>query len=201
MMSKSDLRKQLRDQRHGFAKAHIFTIPNNVSASLGKLVCESGVTACYASAHGEPDVTSFGELAVQSGRMAALPWLSPTLTKADARASTITFRQWTPGDVLEHTALGFWQPNSGAAPVAPELILTPLLGFDRQLNRLGQGAGHYDRAFSTWPDAIRIGICWSVQEVDALPVDAWDVPLDAVLTEKEWIIGPQSRIPQPRNTR
>jgi 5-formyltetrahydrofolate cyclo-ligase len=44
------------------------------------------------------------------------------------------------------------------------------------------------------PDALRIGIAWSVQEVEALPTDPWDIALDAVVTEKEWIMGANSRI-------
>jgi 5-formyltetrahydrofolate cyclo-ligase len=71
--------------------------------------------------------------------------------------------------------------------VAPDLILTPLVAFDRSLARLGQGAGHYDRAFARYPLARRIGVAFSVQEVERLPTDAWDVPLHAIVTEREWI--------------
>ena len=55
------------------------------------------------------------------------------------------------------------------------------------MRRLGQGAGFYDRAFARLPAALRIGLAWSVQEVDILPADPWDAPLHAVVTEKEWI--------------
>ena len=70
---------------------------------------------------------------------------------------------------------------------APDVILLPLIGFDRALNRLGQGAGYYDRACAALPDARRIGLAWNVQEWPALPADPWDVPLDAVATQREWI--------------
>jgi 5-formyltetrahydrofolate cyclo-ligase len=53
--------------------------------------------------------------------------------------------------------------------------------------RLGQGAGHYDRALSLLDQSIAIGLAWSVQNAPALVSDIWDVPLDAVLTEKSWI--------------
>ena len=84
-------------------------------------------------------------------------------------------------------AFGLLQPRSDAEEVSPDLILAPLVGFDRALRRIGQGAGFYDRAFARLPDARRIGLAWSVQEVDALPTDPWDVPLHAVATEREWI--------------
>ena len=67
-------------------------------------------------------------------------------------------------------------------------MLTPLVAFDRRGNRLGQGAGHYDRAFATLPSAWRVGVAWSVQECEELKADTWDIPLHAVVTEKEWIV-------------
>jgi 5-formyltetrahydrofolate cyclo-ligase len=54
--------------------------------------------------------------------------------------------------------------------------------------RLGQGAGHYDRALSVLDNCTSIGVAWSVQQANILPTDPWDVPLDAVLTERSWII-------------
>ena len=54
---------------------------------------------------------------------------------------------------------------------------------------LGFGGGYYDRAFAAYPDAIRIGIGWSVQECDSLPHEDHDMPLNAVLTEREWIVA------------
>ena len=62
-----------------------------------------------------------------------------------------------------------------------------LVAFDRSLNRLGQGGGHYDRTFEKYPDAIRIGLAWSVQEADNIPVERHDVTLHAIVTESELI--------------
>ena len=70
----------------------------------------------------------------------------------------------------------------------PDIILTPMLAFDGRLNRLGQGAGYYDRVFARYPDAWRVGIAWSMQQVSALTAESWDVPLHAVATERGWIV-------------
>ena len=83
--------------------------------------------------------------------------------------------------------MGLRQPAVTSAECAPDLIVTPLLGFDRRGGRIGYGAGHYDRAFQRFPGARRIGFAWSVQQVDAVPLDPWDVPLHAVVTEREFI--------------
>jgi 5-formyltetrahydrofolate cyclo-ligase len=197
MTSKSDLRKKLRLCRQDYVKQ-----TNNSSidpelihaARLCEAISGAAMVACYHDVRGEPNILGFALFAKHAAVQTALPWLPPMLDKASARAAHIIFRQWSPGDDIVQTALGFSQPSDRAATVQPDLILTPLLGFDRSLTRLGQGAGHYDRAFAAWPNALRIGIAWSVQEVGHVPTDPWDVPLDAILTEREWMTGPESRI-------
>ena len=97
------------------------------------------------------------------------------------------FLAWQVGDPLVAGPSGLLQPAADTKAVVPDTILVPLIGFDRALNRLGQGAGYYDRAFATLTDARRIGLAWSVQELSALPCDPWDEPLHAIATERGWI--------------
>ena len=92
------------------------------------------------------------------------------------------------GSMLTPGPYGLSQPADDATQAIPDIIITPLVAFDRRGNRLGQGAGHYDRAFVQHPDAWRVGVAWSGQECDAVPTDPWDVPLHAIATEKEWIV-------------
>jgi 5-formyltetrahydrofolate cyclo-ligase len=101
--------------------------------------------------------------------------------------TTMQFFGWTPGEPLQTGPMGILQPLPANSECAPDLIITPLLGFDRGGGRIGYGAGHYDRAFQRFPGARRIGFAWSVQEVDSVPLDPWDVPLHAVVTELEFI--------------
>lgn len=115
----------------------------------------------------------------------------PFLTTADA---PMVFRAWRPGAPTQAAPGGFQQPATSQEILSPDVILLPLVGFDRSGNRLGQGAGHYDRALTRLPNAICIGIAWSVQEAPAIPSDPWDVPLDAVMTEVEWIVPQGSRL-------
>ena len=156
-------------------------------AALEQLIQSADIVAGYVKLGSEIDPTALIDVAVELGRVIALPCLV-------GRAADLVFRTWTPGDPMEQADYGFLQPLASAKACQPDLILTPLVGFDRSLNRLGQGAGYYDRAFAAMPDSLRIGIAWSIQECDSLVTDPWDMPLDAVLTEKEWITAPHSRI-------
>ena len=79
------------------------------------------------------------------------------------------------------------QPRATADVVVPDVVLVPLVVFDSRLMRLGQGAGHYDRALSVLENASAIGIAWSVQHAPAIDADPWDVPMDSILTEKSWM--------------
>lgn len=107
---------------------------------------------------------------------------------------TMCFRRWRPGDPLVAGRHGIAQPADGAAVVEParlDGVFLPLLGFDRGGNRLGSGAGYYDRSFALRlnqpPPPRLIGVAFAVQEVAELPHDPWDVPLDAIVTERAWL--------------
>ena len=82
------------------------------------------------------------------------------------------------------------EPRGGARRTAPafDLILMPLVGFDNAGNRLGNGAGFYDRFLANrrgrYGKPLLIGIAFECQRLDALAANAHDVPLDAVVTER-----------------
>lgn len=77
-------------------------------------------------------------------------------------------------------------PPRATAPIPGDdfdVIIVPLLGFDAACLRLGRGAGWYDRFLARQPQAIKIGVGFDVQRVDAVPMEPHDIPLDAVVTE------------------
>lgn len=100
------------------------------------------------------------------------------------------FAAWDPEDILVPGQLKIPQPVPSAPTVVPDVVLTPLVGFDPALNRIGNGAGYYDRYFARHDIELRIGIAWSAQMVDALPIEPWDVPLHMVITEQSIIERP-----------
>ncbi|MET0362826.1 MAG: 5-formyltetrahydrofolate cyclo-ligase [Sphingobium sp.] len=108
------------------------------------------------------------------------------------RLGSMDFQVWKSEDQLFPGLFGTSHPEPGGGAVEPDVIVAPLLGFDRRMNRLGQGGGYYDRAFARHPGALRIGLAWSCQEYEALPADPWDLPLDIVMTEVELIEAVES---------
>ena len=109
------------------------------------------------------------------------------LPHVTSMSAPMRFLRWKPGDTLFPGPFGLQQPVEDAPECNPDVVFAPLVAFDDRLMRLGQGAGHYDRALSLLGQSIAIGLAWSVQHAPALASDIWDIPLDAVLTEKSWM--------------
>lgn len=111
------------------------------------------------------------------------------------------FLPYAPGDPLRANRLGIPEPRGGrrgaVPPWALDLILVPLVGFDADCNRLGMGGGFYDRTLAFlhrrrhWHRPRLIGLAHECQRVNRLEPRPWDVPLDAVATERR-IYHPKS---------
>ena len=111
----------------------------------------------------------------------------PCVVEKDA---PLVFRAWTPGDELIEESFGTRAPADTAAVVEPDLLLVPMLAFDRDGYRLGYGGGFYDRSLDRlrgMKRVVAVGVAFAGQEVDAVPHDALDQPLDWIVTEKEAI--------------
>ncbi len=95
------------------------------------------------------------------------------------------FLEWQSGDRLEDRPFGLKEPLADAPELTPTLVLAPLLGFDRAGTRLGYGKGHYDRKLAGLRAHGRVFVCglaFQGQEVDTLPVEPHDIPLDWMVT-------------------
>jgi 5-formyltetrahydrofolate cyclo-ligase len=115
---------------------------------------------------------------------------TPCLPVAVSRDAPLEFRLWDPRQGLEPDAFGIPSPPRWADAIVPDLVIAPLLAFDRRGHRLGQGAGHYDRTLANLRAAKAVfvlGLAYAGQEVDELPVEDHDQRLDAILTETAYI--------------
>lgn len=135
------------------------------------------MVAVYRAIGSELDAAALSLALASQGRQLCLP----VVIERDA---PMIFRRWSPGEPLELDEAGVPAPFPLAEAVVPDLILTPLLAFDRHGGRLGQGGGYYDRTFAAMPEVARVGLAYAGQEVEILPVDVHDIPLHGVLTER-----------------
>jgi 5-formyltetrahydrofolate cyclo-ligase len=178
VIDKLALRARLRAARDAFVagKPSPIEVPPEFPARLSH-----GLTiTSYVPMGSEADPSPLARAATDAGCVLALPHVT-------VRSEPMRFLAWETEAALEAGPFGLSQPAADAIELRPDIILTPLLAFDAELDRLGQGAGYYDRAFARFPDAWRVGVAWSVQQVEDLPVEPWDMPLHAVITEQGWI--------------
>ncbi|HEU4452541.1 MAG TPA: 5-formyltetrahydrofolate cyclo-ligase [Longimicrobium sp.] len=103
---------------------------------------------------------------------------------------TMTLHRVTAADQLAPASYGIREPDPARTalvdPAEIEAVLVPGLAWDRRGGRLGRGAGYYDRLFAheAWR-GFRCGVFFAFQEVPAVPTEPWDIPLHAVVTDRE----------------
>ena len=109
------------------------------------------------------------------------------LPAVPGRERPLEFREWTPDDPLVRGEFGTSEPPPDAQVIVPEVLIVPLLAFDKYGFRLGYGGGYYDRTIrSLRRDAkycLAVGFAYAGQEVDTVPHDETDERLDWVVTE------------------
>ena len=96
------------------------------------------------------------------------------------------FYEWSFDDPLKINQYGIPEPNSKKL-IYPDLILVPLVAFDNNLNRLGYGGGYYDRVIkklSKKKEILKIGLAFSIQKINNVPVTRYDKKLDYIITDK-----------------
>ena len=106
------------------------------------------------------------------------------------RRNPLIMRAWRWGEPLNAGVWGIREPKPEAPEVDPDILLVPLLAFDRSGQRIGYGAGYYDMTIARLrarKTITAVGIAFAAQEIAAVPTTAFDAPLDLVLTERETI--------------
>lgn len=109
----------------------------------------------------------------------------------------LAFAEWRAGIALEANRYGIPEPVCSEAELSPagalELVLVPLLGFDRSGLRIGYGGGYYDASFAALRERseaaspLLVGVAYAAQELERIEPANWDVRLDYVVTERELI--------------
>ena len=98
------------------------------------------------------------------------------------------FHEWKKNNVLQINQFGMLEPGLLSEHIVPDVMLVPLLAYDNENNRLGYGGGFYDRYLNKYlekhKNILTIGIAFSFQRYDKIPVSSTDVKLEYILTEK-----------------
>ena len=174
--AKARLRAQFRRQRRALTedtqRRHAHAIAQHVLPRIGA----SDVVAVYMAQDGEVDMQEVIEGCWNRGIDVALPVL---------QGRAMFFGALRRGAALQANRVGIREPVS-AEPLAPTVILAPLVAFDDKGHRLGMGGGFYDRYFAAHLEAHRFGIAHECQRTASLPADEADIPLAAVATETGW---------------
>ncbi len=98
----------------------------------------------------------------------------------------MVFRLWQENEQLKNGLYGIKTPNDNAPILAPDLIILPLLAFDKKGARVGYGKGFYDRAIAELKfNPVLVGYAYSVQEIDYIESESHDIGLDFIVSEKE----------------
>ncbi|HMM44266.1 MAG TPA: 5-formyltetrahydrofolate cyclo-ligase [Candidatus Macondimonas sp.] len=183
------MRARLRKQRRDLSTALHRQLDRRILARLGSLPVwrAARTVALYLPADGEVDPRALIMLADRLGKTIVLPRLH---RQKPFRMDFVVYR---PGRALQRNRFGIPEPCGPVvrAPVCIDLVILPLVGFDRRGNRLGMGSGYYDRrfAFVRRRAGLRpklIGLAYEFQCVPALDAQPWDVPLHGVVTERGW---------------
>ncbi|QKK03446.1 MAG: 5-formyltetrahydrofolate cyclo-ligase [Pseudomonadota bacterium] len=181
---KARLRQRLIAERRRLQEPQRRQLDRRICAHLLRLLEDRDVVdlAAFVPANGEPDLMPALSALHHAGRRIYLPVVE---------GSDMEFRRWHPGVVMRANRYGIPEPLDGE--ICPndrlELVLLPLVAFSATGTRLGMGAGFYDRAFEfciEHPEAgpLLVGAAYSLQEINSLPAQRWDVPLHAAITDK-----------------
>jgi 5-formyltetrahydrofolate cyclo-ligase len=106
------------------------------------------------------------------------------------RGKPLVMRTWNFGERLVASSFGILEPSPEAAAADPDILLVPLVAFDRHGHRIGYGAGYYDLSITLLrarKSVVAVGLAFAVQEIRDVPATPRDARLDLVLTEREVI--------------
>ncbi len=180
--SKSALRKTLLNARREHVQAQSSAIQallfNRPPAPLAAKIGADAVIGLYHATPYEAPARGYARFFQEAGHTVALPHFAADDAAMQFRAHTDPYddSDLVPGPY------GLRQPGSDVEAVLPDVLFVPLVGFTADLDRLGQGGGHYDRWLAQHPGRIAIGLAWDAQLAETLPVEPHDIALDAVVT-------------------
>jgi 5-formyltetrahydrofolate cyclo-ligase len=185
---KSDLRLAAIERREAISAAQRseaaqFIAQRGLPAELGVHAGPGVIVSGYSPLRSELSPVPLMRRCAESGAILALPVVI-------GRGQPLAMRIWSFGAPLKTGVWGICEPSAQAETVFPDILIVPLLAFDRNGQRIGYGAGYYDMTITrlrTIKPVIAIGLALAAQEIATVPATVQDARLDIVLTEREVI--------------
>ena len=177
-MIKSKLRKKILKIREKINKKNIQINFNHIIKILKKEKISKKVVGGYYPINFEVDDLELLKKLEKNKFNISLPVIKKNFQ--------MDFYKWSFSDLLKINKYGIPEPGT-LNIVYPDVILVPLVAFDKNLNRLGYGGGYYDRLIeklSKKKNIIKIGLAFSIQEIDKVPINVYDQKLDYIVTNK-----------------
>jgi len=182
-IDKSLLRLKFFKKRRKLYSKKIFFSFNKIFFLIKKNFSNKKISiAGYYPSNFEVNILDFLYLANKKNFKVGLP-----IIKKDRQ---MFFKYWIPNEPLYVNKYGILEPKKENIAFKPDIILVPLVAFDKNLNRIGYGKGYYDRALkqlSVNKKILTIGIAFSFQEASNIPANQYDYNLDCVLTNRNLI--------------
>ena len=109
----------------------------------------------------------------------------------DKKNKSMNFRKWIPNDQLTLGPFGTMEPSKTQISILPQILVVPMLSFDKEFYRLGYGGGYYDKSIDILKKHfkkekkffITIGLAYSIQEEKKIPREKYDMKMDYIITE------------------
>ena len=201
---RNTIRKSVRVKRRALSNEEQQLAADKLCQTLIETpqVLEAETIALYLANDGEIALTPFIEWCWQQGKQVTLPVIHP-FSKGH-----LLFLRYNENTQLVDNRFGIPEPQLSAVDVVPfkkiDVILTPLVAFDKQGGRLGMGGGFYDRTLASWYQKTQdsnqvalntgrlvypVGVAHDCQEVSAVPTEEWDIPLPQIITPTQSITG------------
>jgi len=195
---KPTLRRQFRAARRAIdsdtRSQHDRAIRDHLGAH--ETIAGAKVVAAYAAFDGEPDLAPLLATLSATGTTIVLPVVDSGLPPV------MHFHEWKAGCAATPNRFGIDEPAVGQAwPLdAIDVVLLPLVAWDKAGGRLGMGAGYYDRVLAPYrdvPSPIRVGVGYDCQRAERVAMTTLDVPLHAMVSESGWFTCPAQHATMP----
>jgi 5-formyltetrahydrofolate cyclo-ligase len=189
-MNRQAIRTLMRQRRTTLSAAEQKLAAKKINVNISQYLTDKTYNriGLYLSNDGEINTELAIQALWQQNKAVYLPVLHPF------SKGYLLFQRYEKNSPMKTNRYGILEPQLNCSQVCPveqlDVLFTPLVAFDKAGNRLGMGGGYYDRSLAKYYREKRIkpaiiGLAHNCQQVDTLPSESWDVPLDAIITPKK----------------